>query len=341
LNEVESLVSLNLGRLAISLPAPGIGARDCVELARRAEREWDYDAIWLAETNGPDSFGLAGALAGVTERSVIGTAIVPVYNRTPAVLAMSAATAAELSGGRFVLGLGSSSHAIIGDWNGVPFEQPLAQMRETVAIVRTALAGEKSDFAGKRLRSRGFRLAKPPRAPLPIYLAGLREKMLRLAGEIGDGLIINLFPVTALPQILAAYRAGAAVVGRDAGRDEVVCRFQVAVTDDLPSARNLVRLAFGGYVAAPVYNRFFAWCGFEREAHAVAAAFARRDRSAVAAAMSDEMIDRIAILGPAASCREQIAGFVAAGVTTPVISPLAVERRAVEAVYEAFAPARS
>jgi alkanesulfonate monooxygenase SsuD/methylene tetrahydromethanopterin reductase-like flavin-dependent oxidoreductase (luciferase family) len=141
--------------------------------------------------------------------------------------------------------------------------------------------------------------------------------------------------------MLAAYRAGAAAAGRDAAKDEVVCRFQVLVTDDLPYARNLVRLAFGGYVAAPVYNRFFAWCGFEAEAHAVREAFARRDRAGVAAAMSDAMIDRIAILGPAESCREQLAEFVAAGVTTPVLAPLAVERRAVEAVFEVFAPARS
>jgi probable F420-dependent oxidoreductase len=331
---------MQLGRLAISLPAPGLGALECVELARRAEREWGYDAIWLAETNGPDSFGLAGALALATERATIGTAIVPVYNRTPAVLAMSAATAAQLSAGRFVLGLGSSSHAIIGDWNGVRFERPLAHVRETVAILRQALAGEKSDFSGEVLRSHGFRLGNRPGQHVPIYLAGLREKMLRLAGAIGDGLIVNLFPVTALPRILAAYRAGATAAGRDAARDEVVCRFQVAVTDDLPYARNLVRLAFGGYVAAPVYNKFFAWCGFEREARAVADAFARRDRAGVAAAMSDDMLDRIAILGSAQCCREQIAAFVAAGVTTPVISPLAIERRAIEAVFEAFAPAR-
>ncbi|HTY19837.1 MAG TPA: LLM class flavin-dependent oxidoreductase [Myxococcota bacterium] len=331
---------MSLGRLAISLPAPGFGARACVELARRAEREWGYDAIWLAETNGPDSFALAGALAMATERSVIGTAIVPVYNRTPAVLAMSAATAAQLSEGRFVLGLGSSSHAIIRDWNGVAFEKPLARVRETVSILRQALAGEKTDLDGEVLRSHGFRLGNRPKERVPIYLAALREKMLHLAGEIGDGLIVNLFPVTALPQILAAYRAGAASAGRDASRDEVVCRFQVAVTSDVAQARNLVRLAFGGYAAAPVYNRFFAWCGFEREAREVKEAFASRDRARVAAAMNDDMIDRIAILGPAEACREQIAAFVAAGVTTSVISPLAVDRRAVEAVFEAFAPAR-
>jgi len=332
---------LKLGRLAISLPAPGLDARACVEVARRAEREWGYDAIWLAETNGPDSFALAGALAGATKHSTIGTAIVPVYNRTPAVLAMSAATAQQLAGGRFVLGLGSSSHAIIQDWNGIAFERPLAHVRESVAIVRQALAGQKTDLDGTVLRSKGFRLGNVPEQPVPIYLAALREKMLRLAGAIGDGLIVNLFPVTAMGQILSAYRAGGAEAGRDVASHEVVCRFQVMITDDLATARNVVRMAFGGYMAAAVYNRFLAWCGFEDEMRAVAGAFARKDRAGVGAAMSDDLVDRITILGPAQRCREQIAAFVAAGVTTPVLSPLAIDRRSVEAVFEAFAPERA
>jgi len=331
---------MDLGRLAISLPAPGLDARACIDVAQKAEREWGYDAIWLAETNGPDSFALGGALATATERSVIGTAIVPVYNRTPAVLAMSAATVQQLSGGRFVLGLGSSSHAIMRDWNGVAFAKPLAHVRESVAILRQALAGEKTDFAGDAFHSKGFRLGNVPRQPVPIYLAALREKMLRLAGAIGDGLIVNLFPSSAMPQILGAYRAGGAEAGRDVSRHEVVCRFQVMITDDLPNARNVVRMAFGGYMAAAVYNRFLAWCGFEDEMRAVADAFARKDRAGVGAAMSDDLIDRITILGPAARCREQIAEFVAAGVTTPVLSPLALDRRSVEAVFEAFAPSR-
>lgn len=330
---------MDLGRLAISLPVPTFDAAACVELGVRAEREWGYDAIWLAETNGPDSFGLAGALSQATERATIGTAIVPVYNRTPAVLAMSAATIAQLSGSRFVLGLGSSSHAIIGDWNGIPFERPLAHVRESVAIVRQALTGKKTDFQGEVLRSRGFRLGNRPAQPVPIYLAALREKMLRLAGELGDGLILNLFPASALPRILDAYREGARSAGRDASQDEVVCRFQVLVTDDVERARNVMRMAFGGYVASPVYNQYFAWCGFEAEARAVSEAFARGDRAGVAAAMTDELIDRIAILGPAERCREQIAEFVAAGVTTPVLSPLAVDRASIEAVFAALAPA--
>lgn len=329
-----------LGRLAITLPAPFHDARACVELARRAEEEWGYDAIWLAETNGPDSFSLAGAIATVTSRVTIGTGIVPVYNRTPAVLAMSAGTLAQLSGDRFVLGLGSSSHAIVGEWNGIPFEAPLGHVRECVEVVRQALSGEKTDYQGKHFRSRGLRLGSRPAKPVPVYVAALRGRMLRLAGEVGDGLVVNFFPVTALPKMLAAYREGARAAGRDAAGDEVVCRFQVAVTDDVPKARELVRMAFGGYLAQPVYNRFLAWCGFEDEARAIAEAFARRDRAATAAAIHDGLIDRITILGSAGACREQVAAFVEAGVTTPVIAPLATDRDAVLRTFEAFAPAR-
>jgi probable F420-dependent oxidoreductase len=331
---------VDLGRLAITLPAPFLDARACVELGRRAEAEWGYDAIWLAETNGPDSFTLAGALALATRRATIGTAIVPVYGRSPAVLAMSAGSLGQLTEGRFVLGLGSSSHAIVEGWHGIPFERPLATVREAVELVRAALTGGRTDYRGERFRSTGLHLGARPAAPVPIYLGALREKMLRLAGAVGDGLIVNLFPLSALPRILSAWRAGAAQAGRDATGQEVVCRFQVCVTDDVAKARQLVRAAFGGYVATPVYNKFFAWCGYEGVARGVADAFGRGDRAGVAAAMTDEFVDGIAILGSAESCREQVAAFVAAGVTTPVIAPLAADPASIERIYEAFAPAR-
>lgn len=327
-----------LGRMAITIPAPLHDARQCVALARRAEDEWGYEAIWMAETAGPDSFTLAGAMAEATSRVEIGTAIVSVYNRTPAVLAMSAGTLDQLSEGRFILGLGSSSHAIMRDWNGVAFEAPLGHVRECVDIVRGALTGAKTDYTGKHLRSKGLRLGSVPTRPVRIYLAGLREKMLRLAGEVGEGLIINFQPLAAMPQILQAYRAGASKAGRDATGDEVVCRFQVCVTDDKEKARAIVRMAFGGYLSAPVYNKFLAWCGYEAEAEAIAAGFAAKDRGAVAAAMHDELVDSIAILGTPDECREQLAAFVEAGVTTPVLSPLATSPAAVETVFETFAP---
>ncbi|HEY8122779.1 MAG TPA: LLM class flavin-dependent oxidoreductase [Myxococcota bacterium] len=330
-----------MARMAITIPAPFHDARANVELAKRAEGEWGYPAIWMAETAGPDSFSLAGAMAVSTSTIEIGTAIVPVYNRTPAVLAMSAATLAQLSNDRFVLGLGASSHAIMGDWNGVDFRAPLGHVRESVAVIRQALGADKTDFEGKHFRSHGLRLGAKPKKPLRIYLAALREQMCELAGEIGEGLIINFQPASAMPQILAAYRRGAARAGRDGTNDEVVCRFQLCVTHDRAKARAIVRAGFGGYLAAPVYNAFLAWCGFEQEAKTIAEAFARRDRAAVATAITDEIVDRIAIIGTPDECREQIAGFVAAGVTTPVLAPLATSPAEAVRMLEALAPARA
>ncbi|MCP5068991.1 MAG: LLM class flavin-dependent oxidoreductase [bacterium] len=329
----------SLGKLAFTLPFGD--ARTSVELAQRAEQDWGYEAIWMAETAGPDSFTLAGAILQATSTLTLGTAIVPVYNRTPAVLAMSAGTLGQLAPGRFRLGLGSSSHAIIGDWNGVPFEAPVSTVRDSVAIIRQALAGEKTSYDGKRLRSKGLRLGCVPPEPVPIYLAGLREKMLNLAGEVGEGLIINFQPVEAMEQILSAYRAGATAAGRDATGDEIVSRFQLAITDDVPAARNIVRAGFGGYLAQPVYNKFIAWCGFEDEARAIRDGFAKRDREAVGKAIHDELIDRIVILGSVDECREKLAGFVAAGVTTAVLAPLAARKEDALRMLEAFAPGRS
>ena len=331
---------MSLGKRAVSLPLAGLSAGECVDLARKAEREWGYEAVWMSETNGHDSLVLAGAVAAATERVDIGTGIVAVYNRTPGILAMAAATLSQLSGGRFILGLGTSSHGMIEAWHGVPFERPLGRVRETVQVIRQALAGERTDVAGETLRSRGPRLGARPVGEVPIYLAALRPRMLELAGEIGDGAVVNLFPLSALPQMLAAIRKGAERAGKSLDGYELACRFQVGITDDVPAARQVFRSVFTGYVAAPVYNKFFAWCGFPELAEEVAKAWAEKDRARAAAAISDEFIDAIAILGTADECRAKLAEFVSAGVTTPVIQPMAVGREANELVLRQLAPER-
>ena len=142
-----------------------------------------------------------------------------------------------------------------------------------------------------------------------------------------------------MPKILGAYCTGAERAGRDGSSDEVVARFQIGITDDVPAARNLVRAGFGGYVATPVYNRFFEWVGFGDVAKGVTHGFATKDRKATALAMTDDFIDQVTILGTADECKEKLAAFVEAGVTTPVLSPLATGPEATEAMFETFAPA--
>src|SRR5205809_3223795 len=267
-----------LPRLGASLPLPP-DLDMCRRVAEHAEI-LGYESLWIADTGaGPDAFVVAAVAAAVTRRVRIGTAVVPIYTRALPVLAAGAGSVAQLTPGRFILGLGISSETIVDTWGGVPFRRPFTRMRETVAVLRQMLAGERVSFAGKTVRTRNFRLVSPPPRPVPIYVAALMPPMLELAGEIADGVILNFMPAEAVPRMLAHVRTGAARAGRDAAELEVVARFQTVVTDDVPAARAAIRQMMGPYFATSVYNRFVAWCGFAEEARAIDAAWRARDRA--------------------------------------------------------------
>src|SRR5207253_5929614 len=174
-----------LMRVALTVPIRDVPLTELPELARLAEST-GYDSLWSEESTGYDGFTPLVVAAQNTERVRLATGIVNVYTRGPALLAQSAAALAELSGGRFVLGLGASSNVIVEQWNRIPFEWPLAKVRETVEILRAVLAGERGPG--------GFRLPEAP-PPVPIVLAALRERMLRLAGEIADGALAHFLPL--------------------------------------------------------------------------------------------------------------------------------------------------
>src|SRR5262249_61795334 len=137
-------------------------------------------------------------------------------------------------------------------WGGVPFDRPFTRMRETVALLRQMLAGERVTFAGTTVRTRNFRLVSPPPVPVPIYIAALMPPMLELAGEIADGVILNFMPVDAVPRMLAHVRRGAERAGRDASALEVVARFHTAVTDDVAGGASRPRPPTGPHVATPL-----------------------------------------------------------------------------------------
>jgi probable F420-dependent oxidoreductase len=329
-----------LPRLGASLPLPP-DLDMCRRVAEHAEI-LGYESLWIADTGaGPDAFVVAAVAAAVTRNVRIGTAVIPIYTRALPVHAAGAGSVAQLAPGRFILGLGISSETIVDAWGGVPFSQPFTRMRETVAVLRQMLAGERVTFAGKTVRTRNFRLVSPPPKPVPIYIAALMPPMLELAGEIADGVILNFMPVDAVPRMLAHVRAGAERAGRDPAAIEVVARFQTVVTDDVAPARNAIRHMMGPYFATTVYNRFVAWCGFADEARAIDAAWRARDRERNVGAVTDAMIDRLAIIGPADYCLERLAEFAAAGVTTPMIQPFLFDETAIWNTFESLAPANA
>ncbi len=324
-------------RYAISLPLPP-DVPHCLDVAERAAGI-GYDSVWLADGSGvPDPFVISAALAARVPQMRIGVGVSPAYTRTPAVFASLAGALGQLMPGRFFLGIGSSSETIVDRWNGVPFEKPLARVRETVTVVRSMLAGERSSFKGKTIRSEGFRLIAVPPQAVPIYVGALKPAMLRVAGEVGDGVVVNLFPADATPRMLEAVAEGAKKAGRDASKMEVVCRFQACLTDQPEKVRALMRRGMAGYFTTSVYNAFAEWCGFEREAREMREAWAKRDREATEAAFTDEMIDAITLIGDEKHCRERIERFVANGVTTVCIHPFIPDPDAAWKTIAALAP---
>jgi alkanesulfonate monooxygenase SsuD/methylene tetrahydromethanopterin reductase-like flavin-dependent oxidoreductase (luciferase family) len=173
-------------RWGLTVPLTGIGLADNAELYKRAEAA-GYTDLWSGETNGPDGFSPLVLGAAWTDQVRLGTGVVGIMQRGRALLAQEAAALADASRGRFALGIGASSDRIIEGWNAMPFEKPLSKMSETIDFLRTALAGERADG--------GFKLERPPEERVPIIVAALRGKMLRLAVEKGDGAFTNFLPL--------------------------------------------------------------------------------------------------------------------------------------------------
>ncbi|HEX7928109.1 MAG TPA: LLM class flavin-dependent oxidoreductase [bacterium] len=284
--------------------------------------EQGYESIWFRDGGGRvDAFTMAAAAAARTKRIRIVLSVVPVYTRPAAVFATSAATMSHLAPGRFVLGVGSSSHTMIEGWYGTPFEKPKTRVKETVQLLRSMLAGEKSDFQGKTIYSRNFKLGVPVKEKIPIYLAALRPGMLELAGEIGDGVVLNLAPVKALPRMLESLDKGAKRSGRRVEDLEIAILLSTYVTKNVEQARKDFGNVAVSYYSTPVYNEFLAWCGHEKEAKQITEGFAQKDRAKTLSALSPEILHSLAPMGDAETCRAMARAYHAAGVTTPIIVP--------------------
>ena len=323
--------------LAISLPIPGAPSTMGLELARRAA-DWGYGACWLSEVQGPDAFTQLGALATSTDLE-LGVAVVPVQTRTPMVLGMSAVTLAELSGGRFTLGIGASSELIVSEWAGQPFDAPLTHVRETVEALRPVLRGERTSHDGRYVNVSGYRPHTTPDDPVPLYVGALGPKMLQLAGEVADGVCLNQMGVKHVETMLSQVSIGAERAGRTMDDLGVVARLFCQVTDDVDAARRRAKHVFSPYVATSVYAAHYRRMGYGQEVDAIAAASKERDREAMSASMSDELVEDVFIIGDAEEVVNRIKAYYAAGVTVAVIAPITSDMAEVDATVRAIGQA--
>jgi F420-dependent oxidoreductase-like protein len=318
-------------RLGLTVPYTDRLPREATLAFVEAADGLGYDTIWIAEAYGWDAFTVLAELACRTERIKLGTGIINVFSRTPALIAQSAASMDNISGGRFVLGLGTSGHQVVEGWHGVKFERGVRRLRETMEIVRAVLRRERLIYKGEIFQlDQGLKLiTHPVRDRIPIYVATLTPAGIALAGEMADGWIpVFLSPRHWESVIRPALAAGAERAGRSL--DELsVCVYQtVIVTDDLEAGRNLMRPQLALYIGGMgsrdknYYNQLFRRYGFEDEARRIQDLYLGRRREEAMAAVTPEMIDLVTIIGPLEECRRRLAELEQVGVDEVALSLL-------------------
>ena len=302
----------------MTIPFTGVPLHELGPLVRRID-DAGYDSVWSAESTEFDGFTPLVIAAEHSTRLRLATGIVNVYTRGPALLAQTAAAVANVSDGRFVLGLGASSNVIVEQWNGIPFRRPLAKVEETVDYLRTVLAGERG--------TGGFKLASPPERPVPVVLAALRDRMLGLAARIADGAFTNFLPLSSAAKVVDAFAAP---------EKELACRF-FSIHGPEDQALAAAKRIFVAYATVPVYAEFFRWLGFGDEIDPIVAAWDAGDRKRALELAPEALVRDVFLLGPVEVQRERLADFAQAGITTAVLA-VSCSPSEVPAMIDEFAP---
>jgi F420-dependent oxidoreductase-like protein len=336
-------------RLGIHIGYWGLGldAAEQLALVHEAER-LGYDSVWTAEAYGSDAVTILGWLAAQTERIKLGAAVLQMPGRSAAMTAMTAATLDQLSGGRFVLGLGSSGPQVAEGWHGQRFARQLQRTREYVDVVRMALRRERVQYAGETLElplpdgpGKALKLTiAPVQEQIPVYVAAIGPKNTTLTAEIADGWIPTLFSPEHVAEFRPLLDAGFAAAGNgksDGAGFDIAPTVQTLVSDDLDAARDALRPFLALYIGGMgsrkqnFYNALVQRYGFEDAARRVQDLYLDGHKDEAAAALPGELIDAVSLCGPKDVVRERIARFRDAGVGTLIITPNAwtfEERRA-------------
>ena len=306
--------------MPISAAIPPLEPFDAAVGHARLADELGYDSIMFSHIASRDSFTTAAALAVHTNRVGLTTAVAPIYHRTPASMAQTAATVDDISSGRFRLGLGVGHRITMAAWHGQQIGKPVAEIREYIGIVRSILAGQ-IPAPGQRWTTNFARMGFAPRAGIPIYQAALSPAMLRLAGEIADGVLLWACPAeyvhdVVVPEVTAGReRAGKAMDGF-----EILAAIPTAVTDDRAMALAGVRLELHRYFGLPFYRTMFRAAGFAAEIAAYDDV--APDVDAQKQAISERFIDHLCAIGDAAAVRRGVQRYRDAGATNPVLTAI-------------------
>jgi F420-dependent oxidoreductase-like protein len=329
-------------RLGLNLGYWGAGNNaDNIALAQEADR-LGYDSVWVAEAYGSDSPSVLAWVGALTERVALGSAVMQIPGRTPAMTAMTAATIDALSGGRFRLGLGVSGPQVSEGWHGVRFSKPLGRTREYVDIVRMALERKTVQYHGQFWTlplpdgpGKALKLTiRPVQEPIPIYLAAVGPKNLELTGEIGDGWLAIFFSPESSADLVDGLATGRRTAGKGSEADrlegfDIVATVPVVVHGEVAVAADALRAYCALYIGGMgsreknFYNQLACRMGFEDAAARIQDLYLAGEHRAAAAAVPIEFIDETALIGSPARIAERAARYAVAGVTTLAVSPYA------------------
>jgi 5,10-methylenetetrahydromethanopterin reductase len=317
---------IDTNRLALGIhPNSVLSVAEMVECAQLAERK-GLGAIWVAEGRRGDVFALLSALAMSTAKIRLGAGILPVHVRSPWVVAMGAATVDEISGSRFMLGLGAGHKSVIEDRHGITYDRPTQKMREVTEIVRCALTGNVVDFDGEIFHLSGAQLSsRAARSDVPVYIAGIGPRVLELAGEIADGAFL-IFPTeNSLRTSLSHLAGGAARANRKPDKLDVVAYVLTCAATDRQAAIASSRRTIAYFGRRHHYRSLFAQEGFSREAAALRDAWKQNDDAEAVRAVNDEMVLTLSASGTADEVADKINMLLKAGLKQAVLFPLAAD----------------
>lgn len=302
--------------------AAQIHSKICVDASALAESA-GFSCVWKGESNSRDPMVFLSAMAARTSTISLGTAIYHMYGRSPITLAAQAATLNEFSDGRLILGLGVGN-PIIAAWHGSNFDRPIGRMKEYVEILRAAYSGDKvSDYDGEFYStSRGFRLAFQPTHPLRIWIAGLGPQMSRFAGQVSDGIMLNMANPSMIADIVENFHEGADDAGRDVTELDVVSKVRVSLHDDLSLARAALKKVLTFYSLQKGYSDMLRRMGWSETVDAVQARYQDAGFHAARAIVPDEMIDGVPMYAGTdlAGLPEKLSEYAKAGSTRCVVA---------------------
>jgi probable F420-dependent oxidoreductase len=299
-------------------PAPSV-----VELAEIAEAQ-GFAAFWEGEANNMDPIVLCSAIAARTRTLLLGTAIYHVFGRSPVTLGIQAATLNDLSGGRFLLGLGPSNPRIA-SWHGATFDRPIRRMREYIEIVQRVQRGEKVEYHGETYATSGFRLSWRPAYPeSPLYLAALGPQMSRLTGRLARGVIVNMADPPQLRKIAAEVRAGAEAAGRNPDSVEIAIKVRCALHPDREQAKTPLRKVLTFYSLAEFYRGMLSDMGWGEEITTIYEGYREGGFNAGMARVTDRMLEGLPLVAATSvdEIRARVAEYEAAGATRIIVTPV-------------------